>query len=69
MAVGLGMTVIELTTGFVQERLGPYGHTTILGCGLLFSVWGLKELIASWWPRLGRNGLIRNRFQDRKSVV
>ena len=62
MAVGLGMTLIELGTGFVQRRLGPYGHTTILGCGLLFSVWGLKELIASWWPRLGRNGLIRNRF-------
>lgn len=62
MAVGLGFTVIELTTGFIQGRLGPFGHTTILGCGMLFSIWGLKELIAGWWPRLGRNGLIRNRF-------
>ena len=62
MCVGLGLTFIELTTGFIQDRLGPYGRTTILVCGTLFSVWGLKELIAGWWPRLGRHGLIRNRF-------
>lgn len=62
MFAGLGLTFIELTTGLIQERLGPFGRITILVCGTLFSVWGLKELIASWWPRLGRNGLIRNRF-------
>lgn len=62
MATGFSLTAIELGTGFAQERLGPYGRATILICGTLFSVWGLKELIAGWWPRLGRNGLIRNRF-------
>ena len=62
MGAGLGLTVVELTTGFIEGRLGPYGRITILVCGTLFSVWGLKELIAGWWPRLGRNGLIRNRF-------
>ena len=62
MGTGLGMSGIELSTDFIQGRLGPYGHITILMCGMLFSVWGLKELIAGWWPRLGRNGLIRNRF-------
>ncbi len=62
MGVGLALSVIELATGFVQGRLGPYGRITILVCGTLFSVWGMKELIAGWWPRLSRNGLIRNRF-------
>ena len=62
MATGLGLSAIELATHFVLGRLGYYGHATILICGTLFSVWGLKELIAGWWPRLGRNGLIRNRF-------
>lgn len=62
MFAGLGLSGIELTTGFVRGRLGPYGHTTILVCSTLFSIWGLKELIAGWWPKLGRNGLIRNRF-------
>ncbi len=62
MCTGLGLSGIELLTGFIQGRLGLTGHVTILACGTLFSVWGLKELIAGWWPRLGRNGLIRNRF-------
>ncbi len=62
MCTGLGLSTIELATNFVQGRLGTYGHVTILGCGMLFSVWGLKELIAGYWPRWGRNGLIRNRF-------
>ncbi len=62
MLTGLGMSGIELSTGFIQGRLGSYGRYTILVCGTLFSVWGLKELISGWWPRLGRNGLIRNRF-------
>lgn len=62
MGTGLGLSAIELATHFVDRRLGFYGHATILICGTLFSVWGLKELIAGWWPRLGRNGLIRNRF-------
>lgn len=62
MVAGLGLTGIELTTHLIEERLGPFGRVVILMCGTLFSVWGLKELIAGWWPRLGRNGLIRNRF-------
>jgi uncharacterized protein (DUF58 family) len=62
MLTGLGLSGIELSTGFIRGRLGPYGHYTILVCGMLFSVWGLKALISGWWPRLGRHGLIRNRF-------
>lgn len=62
MAAGLGLTAIELTTHFIEHRLGPFGRFTILACGTLFSVWGMKELIAGWWPKLGQGGLIRNRF-------
>ncbi len=62
MVVGLGLCLIEWTTGFIQGRLGPFGHYTILGCGILFSIWGLKELLSAWWPHIGRNGLVRNRF-------
>ena len=62
MVAGLGLTVMEFTTHLIELRLGPFGKYTILTCGTLFSVWGLKELIAGWWPKLGRNGLIRNRF-------
>lgn len=62
MVAGLGLTILELTTHFIEGRLGVYGKYTILTCGTLFSVWGLKELIAGWWPRMGRNSLIRNRM-------
>ena len=59
---GVLLTAIELLTRFIQGRLGSFGHWTILFCGTLFTVWGLKEIIAGWWPRIGRNTLIRNRF-------
>lgn len=62
MLVGSGLDLVELTTRFIEGRLGQLGHVTILVCGTLFSVWGLKEILSGWWPQLGRSGLIRNRF-------
>lgn len=62
MSVGMGICVIELLTEFIRLRLGAFGHYTILGCGVLFSIWGMKELLSHGWPRLGKNGFVRNRF-------
>ncbi|MFV0442534.1 MAG: DUF58 domain-containing protein [Planctomycetaceae bacterium] len=62
MVVGLGMVGVELSTGFVRARLGATGHIVILTCGIFFSIWGLKELIAGVWPRLGQSGIGRHRF-------
>jgi uncharacterized protein (DUF58 family) len=62
LIAGVFLTATELSTKFIEGRLGSFGHGTILFCGTLFAVWGLKEMIAGWWPRIGRNTLIRNRF-------
>lgn len=62
LATGVFLTLVELSTEFIQGRLGTFGHGTILFCGTLFAVWGLKEIVAGWWPRMGRNTLTRNRF-------
>jgi uncharacterized protein (DUF58 family) len=62
MAVGLGMAFYEIRTGFVQGRLGIAGRTVVLTCGVFFSVWGLKEVIAGLWPSLTRSRIGRHRF-------
>lgn len=62
MAVGLGMVALELYTAFVHARLGAVGHVVVLTCGIFFSIWGLKEIIAGLWPRLGQAGIGRHRF-------
>lgn len=62
MAAGLGMVGLELYTGFIRARLGTMGHLVVMTCGVFFSIWGLKELIAGLWPRLGHSGLGRHRF-------
>ncbi len=59
---GIVLSFVELTTDFIQGRLGSFGHATILLCGALFTFWGLKEVISGLWPRLGQSGLVRNRF-------
>lgn len=62
VVAGLLLLGAELTTHFIRMRLGPFGHGTILFCGTLFVIWGLKEVVAGMWPRIGRTTLVRNRF-------
>ena len=62
MSVGLGMVALELTTNLVDRRLGTTGHLVVVTCGIFFSIWGLKELLAAWWPSLSRSTFGRNRF-------
>ena len=59
--VGLGMVVLELGFAFILGRLGIGGRYLIVGSGLFFSVWGLKELIAGWYPQLGNRGAVRHK--------
>lgn len=61
MLIGLGMVVVELNYGFIYGRLGIGGRTLIVGSGLFFSIWGLKELIAGWYPHLANRGAARHR--------
>lgn len=56
------MVVVEFAQGFILDRLGQAGRYLIVGSGLFFSIWGLKELIAGWYPHLGNRGVARNKF-------
>jgi uncharacterized protein (DUF58 family) len=62
MAAGLGLVFYELSTGLVTRRLGSGGKVTILTCGVFFSVWGLKEIIAGFFPSMRRSAIGRHRF-------
>lgn len=61
MLVGLAIAAFELRYGLLLRRLGLGGRVVVLVCATGFSVWGLKELIANWWPSLGRRGIARHR--------
>ena len=61
MLVGLGLVAFELRYSLLLYRLGMLGRIVVIVCGTGFSVWGLKELIANWWPHLGRRGFGRHR--------
>lgn len=61
MLVGLAIAAFELRYGLLLRRLGMGGRVVVLVCATGFSVWGLKELIANWWPALGRRGFARHR--------
>lgn len=61
VVVGLGMVVVEITQGFILSRLGEAGRYFIIGSGLFFSIWGLKELIAGWYPQLGNRRVARHK--------
>ncbi len=56
MLLGLSLVLYEFRTGFIQNSLGVGGHVAILICGTAFSVWGLKEIISSHWPRFAGRG-------------
>jgi uncharacterized protein (DUF58 family) len=61
MVFGLAIAAFELRYGLLLRRLGVGGRVVVLVCATGFSVWGLKELIANWWPSLGRRGFARHR--------
>lgn len=61
MLVGLGLVAFELRYSLLLYRLGMFARIVVFVCGTGFSVWGLKELIANWWPQLGRRGFARHR--------
>jgi uncharacterized protein (DUF58 family) len=56
MVVGMGMVLFEFQTDFMLRRLGLWGRGIMLACGTALSVWGLKDVIASFWPRLAGRG-------------
>jgi uncharacterized protein (DUF58 family) len=56
MGLGLGLAFLEIETSFLKSRLGAVGHMLILCCGTGCSVWGLKEVVAAFWPRLVARG-------------
>ena len=56
MVFGLGLVFFEFQTGYVERQLGPTGRLVVLVCGTLLSVWGLKEMIACFWPKLSNRG-------------
>ncbi len=56
MAIGLCLVFYEFQTSFMQNRAGWWGHLLILFVGTTLSVWGLKEVVARYWPRLAGRG-------------
>jgi len=56
MIIGLCMVILEFQTGLMMSRLGVGGRVVSIVCGTGFSVWGLKELISNYWPRMSGRG-------------
>lgn len=56
MVVGMGMVLFEFQTDFMLRRLGVWGRGIMLACGTALSVWGLKDVISGFWPRLAGRG-------------
>lgn len=61
MLAGLGLAAFEMRYGLLLHRLDVAGRVVLLICATGFSVWGVKELIAGWWPSLGSRGFTRHR--------
>ena len=62
MLTGLGLAAFEFRYGLLLFRLGMDGRVVLLVCATGFSVWGVKELVAGWWPVLGDRGFARHRL-------
>ncbi len=62
MLAGISIAAIEWRYAFMLDRLHERGRLVVLICATGFSVWGLKELIAGWWPSLGHRGFAKHRF-------
>lgn len=56
MLSGMGLVIFEVQTEFLYRRLGFSGHLLSILCGTALSVWGLKENVATLWPRLTGRG-------------
>jgi uncharacterized protein (DUF58 family) len=61
LLVGLGLIAFELRYSLLLYRLGKVGRIVLVTCAVGFAIWGIKELVASWWPQLGRRGFVRHR--------
>ncbi|MEZ5942840.1 MAG: DUF58 domain-containing protein [Planctomycetaceae bacterium] len=57
MTVGLGLFLFETLTGMMRDRLGVYSEYLLYFAAVSLSVWGLKELIVSFWPGLAKRGM------------
>jgi uncharacterized protein (DUF58 family) len=64
MLVGLSLIAMELRYQLLLDRIGMFGRVLVLFTGSWLSVWGLKEVIAAWWPGLGNTSMRRrHRFK------
>lgn len=57
MVVGLGMVLFELLTGFMLGRMGIASRWLVFVAGISLSIWGMKEIITTFWPTLGQRGM------------
>ncbi len=65
MLLGLALIALELRYSLLLTSSGSFGRAAMLILGTILSVFGLKELIAGWWPGLRSRRsaqLIRHRF-------
>jgi len=63
MLLGLSLIGMELRYQLLIDRFGVGGRALLLLAGGWMSVWGLKEVIAAWWPLLGSTELRRRRHR------
>jgi len=56
MLGGLGLVFYEIQTASLHTKLGMAGHFAGMITGTALSVWGLKECVARFWPRMGGRG-------------
>jgi uncharacterized protein (DUF58 family) len=56
MLSGMGLVIFEFQSEFLYRRLGFAGHALSILCGTALSVWGLKENVATFWPRMTGRG-------------
>ena len=64
MLVGLSVIAAELRFQWLLQQAGIGWRILLIVSGTGMSVWGLKEVIAAWWPRLGgKTGRRKRRFK------
>lgn len=69
MLVGLSLIAMELRYQLLLGRIGMVGRVLVLFTGGWLSVWGLKEVIAAWWPGLGSNPMRRRRTRASMTIA
>ena len=63
MLVGLSLIAMELRYMLMLQRVGLGGRILIFLTGGWLSVWGLKEVIAAWWPKLNTDNVLTRRHR------